>query len=74
MKESLIDGDGAVVANDQPAVVAQPGEGAFNGSGAALGHLGSVVCSDSSDAGRSIRCRALRIARATGRCHSRGRQ
>jgi hypothetical protein len=30
MKESLIDGNRTVVANHQPAVVAEPGEGAFN--------------------------------------------
>jgi hypothetical protein len=30
MKESLIDGDRAVVANDQPTVVSEPGEGAFH--------------------------------------------
>jgi hypothetical protein len=42
MKESFVDGVGAIVANDQAAKVAEPGEGALSGKGLARYRSGSV--------------------------------
>jgi hypothetical protein len=57
MKESFIDGDRAVVANDQPAEVAEPGEGAF--------HLPTTPVSTQ----RSAILRARLAAIPAMRCH-----
>ncbi len=57
MKESFIDGDRAVVANDQPAEVAEPSEGAF--------HLPTTPVSTQ----RSAILRARLAAIPAMRCH-----